>query len=262
MKTMLIKYGAFVRIAAAGARQARGELYGRAVFFVVVLGVFTSLWKAVEEAGMPIAAEPVSLVWYLAITEWILMSMPTIHMDIQESIRRGDVVCQLGRPVSYVGAVFAEGVGALLMRAPVLFLVACGASFVLTRHMLPVTVLAAIVPLGFVAAALLTAIYVGLGMAAFWLGDASPLWWVSQKALFVLGGMMMPLSLYPDVIQHVAAFTPFPAILAGPATLALRGNIEGLGMLTLRLAGWSVVTAAALQLLFRRATRTLTLNGG
>src|SRR5262245_37303665 len=162
MKAMVIKYGAFARIAAAGARQARAEIYGRAVFFVVVLGVFTSLWKAVQEAGMPIAAEPASLVWYLAMTEWILLSMPAVHMDIQEAIRRGDVVCQLGRPVSYVGAAFAEGVGALLVRAPALFVVACAASFVLTRHLPPMTVLAAIVPIGFVASALLTAIHVGL----------------------------------------------------------------------------------------------------
>jgi len=261
MKKML-KYGAFLRIAAAGARQARAELYGRAVFFIVLLGVFTSLWTAVKEAGMPIAAEPGALVWYLAITEWIVLSVPTIQIDIQEAIRRGDVVCQLGRPVSYVGAMLAEGIGALLVRMPLLFVVACAMSFALTKHLPPIAVLAVVAALGLVAAALLTALYVGLGMIAFWLGDASPLWWVSQKLLFVLGGMMMPLTLYPDVIQRIAAFTPFPAILAGPATLALHGSVEGAGSVVLMLAGWSATTIIALELLFRRATRTMTLNGG
>jgi ABC-2 type transport system permease protein len=262
MKAMVIKYGAFLRIAAAGARQERAEIYGRGIFFVIVLGVFTSLWNAVREAGMPIAAEPASLVWYLAITEWILLSMPMMHMEIQESIRRGDIVCQIGRPVSYVGAVVAEGIGALLVRAPLLFVIACVTASILTGHVPPVRVLLTIVPIGLVATALLTAIYVGLGLAAFWLGDASPLWWVSQKLLFVLGGLMMPLSLYPDAIQRAAAFTPFPAILAGPATLALHESVEGLGALMLSLAGWLVVTMVTLQLLFRRATRTLTMNGG
>jgi len=258
----VIKYGAFLRIAAAGARQARAEIYGRALFFVIVLGVFTSLWTAVQEAGMPIAAEPAALVWYLAITEWIVLSVPTIQIDIQEAIRRGDVACQLGRPVSYVGAMLAEGIGALLVRMPPLLLVACAMSFALTRRVPPAAVLAVVVALGLVAGAVLTAISVGLGMAAFWLGDASPLWWVTQKALFVLGGMMMPLSLYPDAIQRIAVFTPFPAILAGPATLALRGSVEGAGTVALRLGFWGIAIALALQLLFRRATRTLTLNGG
>jgi hypothetical protein len=29
--------------------------------------------------------------WYLAMTEWILLSAPAIHVDIQEAVRRGDV---------------------------------------------------------------------------------------------------------------------------------------------------------------------------
>jgi hypothetical protein len=56
-------------------------VYGRVVFFAVVLGVFTSLWRAVAEVSMPIAAEPRTLVWYLAMTEWVVLSVPTAHVD-------------------------------------------------------------------------------------------------------------------------------------------------------------------------------------
>src|SRR5262245_5435413 len=110
----LLKYAAIARIAAATARRDRGELYGRCAFFVVILGVFASLWKAIGETGIGVTGESKTLVWYLAVTEWILLSAPLVHLDIQEAIRRGDVVYQLGRPVSYVGAAFAEGVGLLL----------------------------------------------------------------------------------------------------------------------------------------------------
>ena len=73
---VVLKYAAFVRVAAAHARRSRGELYGRAAFFAVILGVFSSLWRAVAEAGMPVAADPKALVWYLAATEWIVLSAP------------------------------------------------------------------------------------------------------------------------------------------------------------------------------------------
>ena len=89
------KYAAFSRISASEARRERNELYGRMMFFAVILGVFSSLWRAVAEAGMPITADPKSLVWYLAATEWILLSAPPIHLEIQEAIRRGDVVYRL-----------------------------------------------------------------------------------------------------------------------------------------------------------------------
>jgi ABC-2 type transport system permease protein len=164
--------------------------------------------------------------------------------------------------VSFVGAAVAEGIGALLVRAPVLFVVAGAVTFVLTRQLPPLTVIAAIVPLGLLASAWITTMHVGLGMLAFWLGDASPLWWVTQKALFVLGGMMMPLSLYPLAIQRVAAFTPFPTVLSGPATLVLHGSLDGAGALAVALVGWSLALGVALQLLFWRATHALTVNGG
>jgi len=103
----IARYAAFSRIAIAQSRRERGEIYGRVVFFAVVLGVFSSLWRAIAETGMPLGADRRALVWYLAITEWILLSAPPIHLEIEEAIRRGDVVYELGRPVSYIAARFA-----------------------------------------------------------------------------------------------------------------------------------------------------------
>jgi len=211
---------------------------------------------------MPLVADPKALVWYLAITEWIVLSAPPIHIEIQESIRRGDVACQLGRPVSYIGAAFCEGLGTIAVRAPVLFVTACGCAFAFTGWLPRVTVLAAVVPLGVCATALITALSLGLGLLAFWLGDINPLWWVFQKSLFVFGGMMMPLRLYPDVVRRVAPFTPFPATLAGPASLVLDASVAKAIHLVVTLGAWSAITAVGLSVLYRRATLTLTFNGG
>src|SRR5437773_525986 len=161
---VVFKYAAFLRVAAAHARQARGDLYGRVAFFAVILGVFSSLWHAVAEAGMPIAADPKALVWYLAVTEWIVLSAPPIHIDIQEAIRRGDIVCRLARPVSYAGAAFAEGIGLLLVRAPLLGATAGMCAFVFTGWTPPPGALLYVVPFGLAAAALLTALYLWLAL--------------------------------------------------------------------------------------------------
>jgi ABC-2 type transport system permease protein len=259
---VLCKYAALVRVAAAHARRERGELYGRVVFFAVVLGVFSSLWRAVAEAGMPVAADPKALVWYLAATEWILLSAPPIHIEIQEAIRRGDIVCQMSRPLSYAGAAFAEGLGLLAMRAPVLGLTACGFAFVFTGWIPPLSLLARVVPFGLAGAALLTALHLLVGLLAFWLEDVAPVYWVSQKLLFVLGGLMLPLELYPDFIRHLAALTPFPSVLAGPASFVLRSSSAGSAVLARDLTIWAAVTALAVWWVFRRATSALTVNGG
>ena len=262
MSPWLEKYLALIGIAARQTRRARAEMFGRAVFFVVVLGVFSSLWRAVAEAGMPLAAEPKALVWYLAITEWIILSTPQVHFDVQEAIRRGDIVCQLGRPVSWVGAAFCEGLGALMVRMPVLLVIAASCASIFAGWTPPLRVLLVVVPLGLFAGCLMTGLNLGIGLLAFWLDDVSPVSWVWQKLLFVFGGLLMPMELYPDIVRRLAPWTPFPSVLSGPASIVLHQSAAG-GLLVARdLVAWGAVTAVAVSLLFRRAIAVLTVNGG
>ena len=107
-----------------------------------------------------------------------------------------------------------------------------------------------------------TTLYVLTGLTAFWLGDVSPLFWIWQKLLFIFGGLMLPLSLYPEWMQRVAAYTPFPSILAGPAGFTIGGGADEALALVWHLCGWGLVLALLAQALFRQAVRTLQVNGG
>jgi ABC-2 type transport system permease protein len=262
MTRLVVKYAAFSRVAVARACRDRGDLYGRAAFFAVILGVFASLWRAAAEAGMPTATEPRALVWYLAVTEWIVLSTPQIHLDIQESIRAGDVVYRLGRPVSYVGAEIAAAFGVLAVRLPLLGLTAFLCAFAFTGWIPPARALAIVVPFGLAAGALLAALHVWIGLLAFWLHDVAPVYWVCQKLMFILGGLMLPLDVYPGVMQRIAALTPFPTLLAGPASFMLASGGAAPATLARDLAIWGAMTAVALGWTFRRAVTGATMNGG
>ena len=260
--TALRKYWAFARIAAVEAATERGDLYGRALFFAVILGVFSALWRAVAEAGMPLAAQQDQLVWYLAVTEWILLSAPLRHLEIQEDVRRGDIAYQLPRPVMYPRATLAQCLGALLVRAPLLGAVACACAFAFTGRMPDARSLLLSLPFGLVASAVLAELYVALGLLSFWLTDATPLYWVAGKLVFILGGLMLPLELYPRWLQLLARCTPFPSLLAGPAGFLLHAPGGGAAALALRLLLWALLLFGLVELLFWRATRALQLNGG
>jgi len=262
VKRATAKYLAFVRLAMIQACHQRAEVFGRIGFFAIVLGVFTSLWRAVEGAGMPIAAAPGTLVWYLAATEWIVLSVPMVHLDVQESIRRGDVVCQLGRPISFVGAAMAEGLGALVLRLMVLAGPAFALAWWFTGVIPPWRAFVAVIPFGLAAAVLLTALHLCIGLLAFWLQDVAPIYWVFQKLMFVLGGLMLPIQLYPEVVQRIASWTPFPSVVAGPASFVLSEPAIDASTLAIRLFAWTAVVTLALYGLSRRAVAALTINGG
>jgi ABC-2 type transport system permease protein len=259
----IVKYLAFARMGFTQARAERGELYGRLVFFGIILGVFSALWRAVADTGMPIGESPRTMVWYLAMTEWVLLSAPAIHFQIEDDVRRGDVAYQIARPASYLGSHLAQGLGSLAARAPVLLLVACSAAWIFAggppAH--PIQLLRAI-PLGAAASFVMTAWNLTLGLVAFWLGDVSPVSWIWQKLGFVLGGLMLPIELYPPLVVRIAHFTPFPALLNGPASFLLaRAYLEPFSLATV-LAGWFLIAWVLSLFLFRRATFTLHLNGG
>lgn len=257
----LQKYLAFARIGALQAASERGELLGRVLFFGVLLGVFSALWRAVAEAGMPLEVEHHKLVWYLAATEWILLSTPQRQHDIQEEVRRGDVAYQLARPVSFARAQLAQCCGALLVRAPMLGAAALLWVYLFTGSLPELRALCWLGPFGLVASAVLAQLFVAIGLLSFWLTDATPLYWVANKLLFVLGGLMLPLELYPEWLQVVAGLTPFPALLSEPAGFVLHGPAAALALWP-RLLLWAGLLFALVELLFWRATRALQLNGG
>jgi ABC-2 type transport system permease protein len=156
----------------------------------------------------------------------------------------------------------AEGLGLLAVRAPVLGLTAYVCALVFTGWTPSLASLAGVVPFGLAGSVLITALYLSVGLLAFWISDISPVWWVWQKLMFVLGGLMLPLEFYPDHIRTIAWFTPFRAALAGPASLILHFTTADVGALFRDLAIWSVIAMLAIRVLFQRVTATLTVNGG
>jgi ABC-2 type transport system permease protein len=262
LRSTIDKYLAF---AALGFRQARaepGELLGRVRFFGLILGVFSAVWRAVAESGASVQRDPREMLWYLAVTEWVVMSAPMVQFQIEEDIRRGDVAYQISRPASWLGARVAHGLGALAVRAPVLLVVACAVAWVYVGPPERPGGLAIAIAFGLVAAMIMTIFHVAIGVVAFWLGDVAPAYWIWQKLLFVLGGLLLPLQFYPELFVRVARLTPFPAFLAGPASLATGEPLMHAGTLAATLAVWALVGWLIAQTAFDRAVRRLQVNGG
>jgi ABC-2 type transport system permease protein len=258
------KYVAAASTAARHALSQRWDALGRAGFYVVLLLIFAGLWRAVfREAGRPPGAGPVEMLWYLALTEWIVLSLPLVHQDVEDDVRSGDIAYLLPRPLSYVGARLAEATGTLLVRMAVLAPIGFGLAWALAGS-LPEDPgrLAIAVPLGVAAAFVATTFLVAIGVSAFWLQDSAPLAWIWQKLSFVLGGLILPLAVYPDWLRRIAEWTPFHPLVAGPAGAALGLDPASPGSIALRIAAWGVVAVVLARTLFVRGLRVLDVNGG
>jgi ABC-2 type transport system permease protein len=256
----------YTALAGASARRtlgARAELLVRSAFLGLILFIFSRLWAVVLARGTATGAGTAELIWYLAVTEWCVLSIPAIFLVIERDVRSGDVACQLVRPISYVGARLAEAFGEAAVRLLVLAPAAAAAAWLFAGTLPPnPSGLLLAPPLVALSSVLAVLFVTAIGLSAVWIVDTSPMMWVWQKLLFVLGGLMLPLELYPGWLRAIAHWSPFSAMLWGPGRTSF-GWAPGHAVETgCTLAAWSVALALALAWLDRRARARLTVHGG
>ena len=256
----------YAAIAATALRQARAEraaTLGRLAFMAVLLLIFSRLWQVVAERGGLPGVSDVEMLWYLAITEWVMLSLPLLHLEIERDIRSGDIACRLARPLSYLGQRLAEASGEAALRGITLGIGGAAIAWALTGGLPhdPRGLLLAL-PLVVLATALGLLSLAAIGLVAFWIQDCSPVYWIWQKAAFVLGGLLLPLEIYPDWLRQIALATPFSALMYGPGRMAFGWDPAFAATVALKLVFWLAVTVLLLVWLYRRALRVLDVNGG
>lgn len=262
-RSLAARYAAVARIGLRQEFSAGSALLGRMAFYTLILLVFSRLWEAAVATGTLGGVTRAELLWYLAVTEWVLLSVPLLHLEMEADVRLGDLAHRLPRPLSYLGMRLAEASGTLALRLVVLgvtgALVASAFAGELPRD--PRGLFLAI-PLGIAAATVALLFHAAIGVSAIWLHDVSPIYWIWQKSAFVLGGLLLPLELYPDWLRSLAAATPFPALLNGPGRMAFGFSPLAAAETAAALCVWGGLSAAGLTWLYRRALRSLDVGGG
>jgi ABC-2 type transport system permease protein len=257
------KYLAFALAAMRRTMADRTVAAGRVVFLGVILFVFSRIWRLIGASSALPGVTERELVWYLAITECCVLSIPPVFLSIEAEVRSGDVACRLVRPVAYVGGQIAEAVGETALRLVVMLPAGALFSYLLAGG-LPADPrgLALVVPLLVTAVLMAILSMAAIGLSAFWVVDTSPFFWIWQKLTFVLGGLLFPLELYPEWLQRIAHLTPFPLMCWAPGRMALGFAPDA--ALASALAGvtWIAILSGLVALLSSRARLRLTVNGG
>jgi len=254
---------AFAALGWRGAVAAPLAAVGRAALYLVILGIFWRLWQAtpLDELG-PRAPGAADLLWYLAITEWIVFAGGMAYREVERDILSGDIAAALPRPVPYAAATLARWAGDAAYHLIVLAGVGFATAWWLAGPPPPsLAVMPAVALSGFLATLLVLLCHLQLGYAAAWFGTAAPPFWIWQKLTFVLGGLLMPLTLYPEPWHRVAAATPFAGMLFGPGSLALDPTLPRVASVILAQLFWLALVGGLTLWLDRRVVRRLLRHG-
>jgi ABC-2 type transport system permease protein len=232
------------------------------IFYVLVVLAVVSVWRAATEAnGGEIAGyTAVALTWYLAASETAYLTTDSrLIEEIGDEIAAGDVTVELLRPAPVFGVRMATQLGRALPRLALNATVGSGLCLLLAGP--PPE------PWALLWAAPALVLGIGCNLAAmhavaavsFWVRDAKSTWFLYQKTLFILGGMLLPLQVLPEWLEAVAVRLPMMAMIYVPARLA-SGHVEP--ELLLVQAGWLVVLIGAAAAVFAAGERRLQVVGG
>jgi ABC-2 type transport system permease protein len=262
----MIRYGAVLLTSARQQWIYRSEMVARAIQMVLFMLVFMALWTtAYSVSGQADLGgyTLVEMVWYLAMTETVTLSTSRIFVEISEAVKAGDLAYTLARPLSYPFFQVANSLGNSAPRL-LLNLVTASAMVAIGIQQFAGSPAGLVAFLATAALALLmdALVAVLIGLAAFWLEEVTPIYWIYSKLVFTVGGLFLPLDLFPKQLQQVVRWLPFQYITYAPARAFVKFEPAFVLRAMASQVAYIIVFAAVVMLVWHRAQRRMVVHGG
>jgi ABC-2 type transport system permease protein len=101
-----------------------------------------------------------------------------------------------------------------------------------------------------------------IGLAAFWMEDVAGLFFILDRLKWILGGLLLPIEVYPGKMRAIAEALPFQHMIAGPARLFVKFAWPDFARLMQSQVLWLVIFGAICAGVYRLGVRRVDVNGG
>lgn len=260
----LSKAWAVLSITIASRFAYLGEIVVRSTFLVLILFIFTQLWRSTSQGRSLISLtgfDVAQLIWYLAFTEAIVTSVSQPEVD--QEVRSGDVAYRIARPLAYPLYHLSAMLGERLLRFAINLLVGSLVALLVVGPIRfgPLAVVAAIVTAigGFVIDRM---VVLTIALLAFWVENTSGIQLLYSRCVMLLGGLLIPLDAYPEWLQRISRALPFQYLVYQPARLFVQADASGVNALLLIQLLIGAIVLVPLLLIYRAGLRRVSAQGG
>ncbi|MDR0231871.1 MAG: ABC-2 family transporter protein [Dysgonamonadaceae bacterium] len=255
------KYLAFFKTAYITELKNPYMIVMRLVMLTLLVFVTQQLWLVIGHKGF----EPVNIVWYLVMNEMLFFSYDgKMQKKIHNDIRSGNVGYSLIRPFSYLSQCITESTGMFLARIPFLMVGGGIIAYLLTGGGLPTTYwgIPVALLLMLVSGIFFNTSQVVIGLLGLYMQNTHSVAMIFQKFMFLLGGLLFPITVYPQWLQDIAAWTPFPWAVYEVSRLVYEFNWGIVFNTAAHLIMWTVATFILAYVIFKQLLKKVSVNGG
>lgn len=233
---------------------------------IVIIFVMLQIWRVIfseDPNSLIVGFSMENMIWYLFITELITTSRSRIIVDIGEEIKSGSIIYLLNKPYSFIHYFLFNTLGEISVRMIIkgifggllitLFVASAGINLI-TLFIVIILLLLSIT-LDYYLSSF-------LAMLAFWMEDTKSIRFIYQKLIFIFGGLLFPLDIYPEFFQKIIKFLPFDEILYGPAKMFVRFNfLEAISLFKHQII-WIIIFIILTKILYAKGIKKVDINGG
>ncbi len=262
------KYFEIARITYHDSTAYIGDVLGMAGLIVVRVWIFSQLYTlAFRLSGDTVIGglNVAQTIWILALSQSFHVSNRTrkIMKDIEYEVKNGNIAYSISKPYSYLWFNFSACMGVIgghLFLTSLFGLIAAAVLVGMVSIQVPAVILGIILLVfGFVLNTLAILI---IGLLSFWTEDISAYRWIYDKFLWILGGIFLPSSLFPDQYRRIIELLPFNQMFYAPARMIVEGNTAlFLRNFSLQMF-WIFIFALILTFIYRKGIKELSINAG
>ncbi|HYH75689.1 MAG TPA: ABC-2 family transporter protein [Candidatus Saccharimonadales bacterium] len=264
----LTSYWGVVRIAAREDSANPKRIAASVALGVLRLGLLAAIYKvAYHVSDGDIALSYANVIWSMGLYFAFIVGLNVrgVFKWVETDIKDGSVEMGLVRPLDWRLVKLCQQLGKNIIECLVLVAAFAGTLFI----MVGAPNMAHATPgfwLGWLTLAALMvvtagAMYLCVGLVAFWLNDAQSVYRLIDKTVMIFGGAFVPVALLPDGIQTVLRYTPF-GIFGASTQLFNPGLATHLVPTIISGVVWSIVLILTCQWIWHAAQRRIEVNGG
>lgn len=264
---IILKYFQIFKINTSSQTVYLTNLFFQSVTVLFRIWIFAQLYKVTydythqtEIGGLTVAM----VVWSLTFVQsFSVATRPFLGMSIEEDVRSGAIAYYLNKPYSYLLFQLSSYFGKILPKLIVNLVIAAFFTVILVGYIkfTVIGILAGVLLL-FFGYILDFAMAFIIGIASFWFEDTSSLRWIYSKGGFVFGGVIVPLSLFPDNVRVLVESLPFAQIFYGSARMIVNFDPQLFIRFFATQLIWVAVFLFLANWIFKKGAKNVAVNGG
>jgi len=259
------KYFALVFINVKNRISFQAEIIIMIMRNLLIMSIFVQLYSATFRAAQATQFGGLNLqqiLWLLIIIRMLDRGYSTVTL-VNNEIKSGEITYTINRPYSYILFHYASYWGTAL---PNIFIDIISnlipAYFLIGPIHVSSSAFMIFVLVAFLGLTLEFLLQIIIGLAAFWMENTVGLRWILHKSTIILGGLLIPIAMYPDGLQRMIQFLPFASIYYDPALLMVNFNFALFLKIVCVQILWIVILGFVALKIFRQGIKNVSINGG